>query len=126
MIRRPPRSTRTDTLFPYTTLFRSADLRDIIRYTGKQWGDTQTRSYVTKLQADMDRIAAGEGFFKDMSTLYPRLRMVHCEHHYIFCLPRDDAPATVVGFFHERLDLMALLQDRLRTEGRRGGKEWVR
>src|SRR3546814_20917316 len=26
MIRRPPRSTRTDTLFPYTTLFRSAVL----------------------------------------------------------------------------------------------------
>src|SRR3546814_8821822 len=26
MIRRPPRSTRTDTLFPYTTLFRSPDL----------------------------------------------------------------------------------------------------
>src|SRR3546814_1055998 len=26
MIRRPPRSTRTDTLFPYTTLFRSAGL----------------------------------------------------------------------------------------------------
>src|SRR3546814_4416598 len=25
MIRRPPRSTRTDTLFPYTTLFRSAN-----------------------------------------------------------------------------------------------------
>src|SRR3546814_8350815 len=27
MIRRPPRSTRTDTLFPYTTLFRSAGLK---------------------------------------------------------------------------------------------------
>src|SRR3546814_3954437 len=27
MIRRPPRSTRTDTLFPYTTLFRSAAYR---------------------------------------------------------------------------------------------------
>src|SRR3546814_10925733 len=27
MIRRPPRSTRTDTLFPYTTLFRSRGLR---------------------------------------------------------------------------------------------------
>src|SRR3546814_10627223 len=25
MLRRPPRSTRTDTLFPYTTLFRSAE-----------------------------------------------------------------------------------------------------
>src|SRR3546814_3427323 len=31
MIRRPPRSTRTDTLFPYTTLFRSASL-------GGKWG----------------------------------------------------------------------------------------
>src|SRR3546814_10060744 len=27
MIRRPPRTTRTDTLFPYTTLFRSKDVR---------------------------------------------------------------------------------------------------
>src|SRR3546814_5585717 len=27
MIRRPPRSTRTDTLFPYTTLFRSNEVR---------------------------------------------------------------------------------------------------
>src|SRR3546814_16310873 len=26
MIRRPPRSTRTDTLFPYTTLFRSTEM----------------------------------------------------------------------------------------------------
>src|SRR3546814_2762234 len=28
MIRRPPRSTRTDTLFPYTTLFLSIESRD--------------------------------------------------------------------------------------------------
>src|SRR3546814_18152012 len=30
MIRRPPRSTRTDTLFPYTTLFRSAEVDERI------------------------------------------------------------------------------------------------
>src|SRR3546814_9520079 len=30
MIRRPPRSTRTDTLFPYTTLFRSVREADIV------------------------------------------------------------------------------------------------
>src|SRR3546814_12746333 len=39
MIRRPPRSTRTDTLFPYTTLFRSAfpgsaEIADPLRRTG--------------------------------------------------------------------------------------------
>src|SRR3546814_260148 len=32
MIRRPPRSTRTDTLFPYTTLFRSIVARDVLRF----------------------------------------------------------------------------------------------
>src|SRR3546814_2550023 len=29
MIRRPPRSTRTDTLFPYTTLFRSPNRKSV-------------------------------------------------------------------------------------------------
>src|SRR3546814_17184771 len=36
MIRRPPRSTRTDTLFPYTTLFRSPNNSfkpNLLRYT---------------------------------------------------------------------------------------------
>src|SRR3546814_15571073 len=36
MIRRPPRSTRTDTLFPYTTLFRSAD-PEIRIFDGQYW-----------------------------------------------------------------------------------------
>src|SRR3546814_20241305 len=40
MIRRPPRSTRTDTLFPYTTLFRSrerkARLAKILPKTGRR------------------------------------------------------------------------------------------
>src|SRR3546814_16507953 len=35
MIRRPPRSTRTDTLFPYTTLFRSVVRRIEARRLGK-------------------------------------------------------------------------------------------
>src|SRR3546814_19810844 len=32
MIRRPPRSTRTDTLFPYTTLFRSASFKQQVSH----------------------------------------------------------------------------------------------
>src|SRR3546814_15028860 len=31
MIRRPPRSTRTDTLFPYTTLFKSRQTKDTLQ-----------------------------------------------------------------------------------------------
>src|SRR3546814_16083447 len=33
MIRRPPRSTRTDTLFPYTTLFRSGNSEEVKDWT---------------------------------------------------------------------------------------------
>src|SRR3546814_4319113 len=35
MRRRPPRSTRTDTLFPYTTLFRSTSVTGTLRYHAK-------------------------------------------------------------------------------------------
>src|SRR3546814_1651344 len=38
MIRRPPRSTRTDTLFPYTTLFRSAGRAAVRRPVAAQAG----------------------------------------------------------------------------------------
>src|SRR3546814_11795148 len=49
MIRRPPRSTRTDTLFPYTTLFRShlAGVYDGLRDWDRE-GDNFTESVAVK------------------------------------------------------------------------------
>src|SRR3546814_2566791 len=44
MIRRPPRSTRTDTLFPYTTLFRSGKVKRPARpVMGKEGAETCAR-----------------------------------------------------------------------------------
>src|SRR3546814_2785457 len=40
MLRRPPRSTRTDTLFPYTTLFRSLRATACIRDDGSRVGNS--------------------------------------------------------------------------------------
>src|SRR3546814_18436277 len=37
MIRRPPRSTRTDPLFPYTTLFRSSASAEPLRHRACRW-----------------------------------------------------------------------------------------
>src|SRR3546814_6152814 len=49
MIRRPPRSTRTDTLFPYTTLFRSASKqRKLLRQTLSKHYKTGMRNCVAK------------------------------------------------------------------------------
>jgi len=90
------------------------DLRDIIRYTRKRWGNAQARSYIAKLKVGIENLAVGHGAFKDMAALYPGLRMAHREHHYIFCLARDHAPNLVVAIFHERMDLMTRLADRVR------------
>src|SRR3546814_15923388 len=61
MIRRPPRSTRTDTLFPYTTLFRSSRTRSPPSGQGAALGDmasfiTSTSFLTTNpLTAGVDR-----------------------------------------------------------------------
>src|SRR3546814_2770218 len=58
MIRRPPRSTRTDTLFPYTTLFRSrlkAEIEAISRAQGNRKREALTLiSNRTKALLDKD------------------------------------------------------------------------
>src|SRR3546814_12356573 len=47
MIRRPPRSTRTDTLFPYTTLFRS-QFRDVDNFVHPDFRDRADIRYIKK------------------------------------------------------------------------------
>src|SRR3546814_12560993 len=59
MIRRPPRSTRTDTLFPYTTLFRSARWCCSCKATGpyrSSWSNarpTRSEEHTSELQSLM-------------------------------------------------------------------------
>src|SRR3546814_11642471 len=63
MIRRPPRSTRTDTLFPYTTLFRSAP-GHILPEAGLPGAldhhDLETRPQQIAQAADVMRIAGAD------------------------------------------------------------------
>src|SRR3546814_17860733 len=54
MIRRPPRSTRTDTLFPYTTLFRS-------EYIGVLLTQPEIRARLAEATADFQRTMDEEG-----------------------------------------------------------------
>ena len=89
------------------------DMRGLIRYTRKTWGAAQARRYADDLEKGIIRLAGDPARFRDMSELYPTLRMVRCEHHFVFCLPQDGAPALIVAILHERMDLIARLADRL-------------
>src|SRR3546814_18184463 len=64
MIRRPPRSTRTDTLFPYTTLFRS--------FTSVPSGKRCPRSrFVERRMVNKTRVRSRES---TVTGFYPQLR----------------------------------------------------
>src|SRR3546814_8382202 len=68
MIRRPPRSTRTYTLFPYTTLFRSTGRPTVVGYTSNDlnnWADLIARSLSAGgvRSSDKVHVAYGYGLF---------------------------------------------------------------
>src|SRR3546814_14182340 len=80
MIRRPPRSTRTDTLFPYTTLFRSLRLLGTLLYDRHQRGtfyteldppyDPHARIVTSDIQ-DKKRVTSAIGTFSTEYEIDP-------------------------------------------------------
>src|SRR3546814_15121171 len=81
MIRRPPRSTRTDTLFPYTTLFRSlgdaCPGHDECRRTVRDRGGVGRR----------DRAVLDEGWFERRDLLGLRLSRLLVDGDGLHALP---------------------------------------
>src|SRR3546814_12639670 len=73
MIRRPPRSTRTDTLFPYTTLFRSRQCRDMAQDSMTQQGDPSQMSFedaLRALESIVRRLESGDVPLDESISLY--------------------------------------------------------
>src|SRR3546814_4303977 len=98
MLRRPPRSTRTDTLFPYTTLFRSN-----AAFVGKAFGDPavfdpaqDTRDLRPGADAAGDDLAALQRKDRDIrseehtSELQPLMRISYA----VFCLKKKKQQIT--------------------------------
>src|SRR3546814_2986156 len=95
MIRRPPRSTRTDTLFPYTTLFRSERLT---YDPDSRQGGGSFRSSETGPHSSRDRLnrAIRSGRFKCVWELARRRSEEHTSElqslmrisYAVFCLKK--------------------------------------
>src|SRR3546814_3491697 len=74
MIRRPPRSTRTDTLFPYTTLFRSDVHQTILarrdRHERTEVHDLGNLAFVDRADFDIlgQRVDARDGCFRCLAV----------------------------------------------------------
>src|SRR3546814_17346357 len=110
MIRLPPRSTRTDTLFPYTTLFRSA-------YSSQSWGDKSLHRRAASIPTmrQTPQLPALRGLSPDLETRLPQ--------HPASRRPRpgvgEAGRLTPAGAARNRITL------RCSEEERRVGKEYV-
>src|SRR3546814_19775718 len=115
MIRRPPRSTRTDTLLPYTTLFRSLQPLDLLHARGD--------------------VAVVLAFLDAIETLRPAMLEQHADRRRAFGQVVRQAPHAAKGVVDEHRMIPGIEQhdaitDRVqggmqRSEERRVGKECV-
>lgn len=101
-------------MVPYDlTPAAEADLRDIVRYTLRQWGARQAQRYVRLLEAGLRMIAEGRAVSRTFSERYPQVRVTRCEHHYIFYLHPEGQKPRILAVLPEHMDLLARLGDRL-------------
>src|SRR3546814_7227650 len=90
MIRLPPRSTRTDTLFPYTTLFRSADRDDLahhfddVRMVLAVLGEQPLRELVVELAEQLAVVNDAGRSEEHTSELQSLMRISYA----VFCLKK--------------------------------------
>src|SRR3546814_568797 len=83
MIQRPPRSTRTDTLFPYTTLFRSV-LEEVLR---RNAGESEFHQAVREVLESLGRVIAKHPYYMDNALIE---RICEPERQIIFRVPWVD------------------------------------
>src|SRR3546814_14236038 len=93
MIRRPPRSTRTDTLFPYTTLFRSPGMHSAeTRMTGRPADDHRPRlgaSHLAQHQMrDRDAQRVGDQSLQRSEEHTSELQSLMRISYAVFCLKK--------------------------------------
>jgi len=89
-----------------------ADLEDIWRYTLETWGNAQAERYIETLEDACYSIAANTARTRPFPAHDGVSGCCHCEHHYIF-YRRDDERTVILAVLHERMDLIARVQDRL-------------
>ena len=89
-------------------------MKDIISYTNKKFGKKQVHKYTSELNLCFDNLAVQKGLIKQFKIKSHQIQVKRCKKHYIFALLRTDLPILIIAIFHERMDLMQRIENRLR------------
>ena len=90
-----------------------ADLREVARYTKKEWGKDQLVSYRDGLKATFDGIGNNEVVPRKFSARFPELCVTRYRYHYIFYISERVEKPIIIGVIHERRDIVNRLAERL-------------
>src|SRR3546814_2506732 len=103
MIRRPPRSTRTDTLFPYTTLFRSITLLGGITLGSCSAQKNESPgSSIERLDAGLDSVIDPNAYVEIRSEEHTsELQSLMRISYAVFCLKKKTADKTYTIQYNE-------------------------
>src|SRR3546814_3656699 len=89
MIRRPPRSTRTDTLFPYTTLFRSLGWLEEVRALDKALRGPRPGAGLDGIATHLAQLAALQGPHRSEEHT-SELQSLMRNSYAVFCLKKKN------------------------------------
>jgi toxin ParE1/3/4 len=95
------------------TYLADSDIAGIIGYTIEKWGIDQAIRYVGVLDAHFEAIGKGDARAKAVFGHRTDLRVSRCQKHVIFHQERTDNCPLILAVFHERMELMVRLSDRL-------------
>jgi len=98
------------------TLDAEDDLLGIAIYTIETWGLDQADRYEAALVQCFETIADRSARTRAPIPHRPELRVCRCEHHYVFALQEEGSPTLILAVFHEKMDLMVRLRERLEDE----------
>jgi len=89
------------------------DLLAIGRYTAARWSLEQAARYLSALEEHFEAICEGTAHVRQFLEHRTDLFLSHCQHHYVFFARDDDATVLILAIFHENMDLLARLHERL-------------
>ena len=89
------------------------DWRSIVGYTIDNFGKLQVEKYTSSLLKCLDDLLKEKGKYKVIIVSGRQVMIKRCQKHYIFSLNRSGKPLLIIAIFHEQMDIMQRLKNRL-------------
>jgi len=100
---------------PFYELTQGAeqDLREIARYTLKNWGSKSLESYWHGLKNTFKTIGKNDVIKRQFSDKFSQLLVTKYRYHFIFYITNPAKKPVIIAIIHEKMDIVKRLVNRL-------------